>query len=169
MYVGMYACMYVCMCKKKCLHDEKGNYATKMRWYSSDHSIVRPNRFSAHTMFHSVWCFMYLFGWIFCSSWASAHFCLCIFLPEAFLRASVLHTGQKIYKKECWSPALCIYMIQRIAAAVQRENAAFVLGDPGKPAEWSDWLVTLQSVSDFVIILIFVSCCCYVIFPSYFC
>ena len=42
-------------------------------------------------------------------------------------------------------------------------------GDHGKPAEWSDWLVTLQSVPDFVIILILVSCCGYVVFLSYFC
>ena len=40
--------------------------------------------------------------------------------------------------------------------------------DNGKPAGWSDWLVTLQSVSDYVIIFIFVSCCCYVIFLSSF-
>ena len=59
-----------------------------------NHCILTPNCFSARLMSLSVYCFMNLFGWIFCtmlhiSTLLHLHFSLL----EAFLRTSVLHTG----------------------------------------------------------------------------
>ena len=82
----------------------------------------------------------------------STLFCLCICLSEAFLRISVLHTGRKNRWKRVLIPSIVHIHDPVNCCGSATWKCRFCAGGLRKPEEWSDWLVTLQSVSDFVTI-----------------